>query len=359
MKVLLLTLEYPPFFGGVANYYGNLVKHWPEPDNIFVLDNSNDKLISKKLPMIKWLPAIWQLYKNIKINKIDHIFVGHVLPLGTVAWMVSKITNVRYSVILHGMDFSFALKSARKKKMSKLILNNAEKIICSNSYTAKLAGIFLGDSSKIAVINPGVENNLQLSINNYQFKEKYKLEGKQILLSVGRLVKRKGFDMVLEALPDVLKQIPDLVYVIIGNGEEQDNYKLSIINYQLQDKVLIITDATDEDKYKWYETCDAFIMPSRNINGDFEGFGIVYLEANLAGKPVIAGDSGGVRDAVEDDINGLLVDSGNKEATGNAIINLMQNPELRKKLGEQGRERALKYFQWEDKIKEIFNTINI
>jgi len=357
MKTLLFTLEYPPFFGGVASYYGNLVKYWPEPDDIFVLDNNKNGLISKNLPALKWLPSVWQLYSFVKKNKIDHILVGQILPLGISAWLIRKFTGVRYSVVLHGMDFTFALKSKRKKKIAHLILKNAQKIICGNSYVAKLVEEFFGDKSRILIVNPGIDGSAQFTKHNLQLKERFNLENKFILLGVGRLVKRKGFDMVLEALPEVLKQIPNLAYVIVGNGEEINNLKFKIKNLKLENNVIVITDVNNAEKNSWLEACDLFIMPSRNIAGDFEGFGIVYLEANLAGKPVIAGDSGGIRDAVVDGVNGLLVKPEDKRQISQAIVRLIENPELKRELGEKGRERALKDFNWKNQTEKIFKAI--
>lgn len=363
MKTLLFTLEYPPFLGGVANYYGNLAKYWPEPNNIIVLDNADDKLISRKWPMLKWLPSVWQLYKNVKKNKIDHILVGQLLPLGTSAWLVSKITGVRYSVIMHGMDFAYAVKNRRKKKMAYLILKDSQAIICGNSYLSELVKNTFGEalSQKITVVNPGVETSRVFGVKDQVLglKKKFNLENKLVLLSIGRLVKRKGFDKVIESLPEVLEKNPNLAYVILGNGEELENLKLGIRDLNLQNKVVFITDANSDDKWAWYDVCDVFIMPARNINGDFEGFGIVYLEANSCGKPVIAGDAGGVRDAVVDGMNGLLADPEDASDIAKTIIKLASDKELRLKLGERGRERALKDFQWQDKIKEIYQTIKI
>lgn len=103
---------------------------------------------------------------------------------------------------------------------------------------------------------------------------------------------------------------------------------------------------------------DIFVMPARNIAGDFEGFGIVYLEANLCGKVVIAGNSGGVPDAVENNINGLLVDPENEEEIAQAIIELCADKNRREKLGEQGRQRALIKFNWKHQVENIFDFLN-
>ncbi len=358
----MFTLEYPPFKGGVANVYGNITKYWPEHNGIFVLHNNDGKLINNKLPFLKWLPSFWRAYKTIKKEKINHIIVGHILPLGTVACVISRFANIKYSVVLHGMDLAFALKNNRKKRVAKKILNNADNIICMNGYTARIVNDALGngDGEKIKVVNPGVEakkKGREKTKRQDELKNKYNLKNKIVLLSVGRLVKRKGFDKVLESLPSVLRIAPNLFYVILGNGPEIENLKLKIENLGLRENTALITGADDEEKNIWYETSDIFIMPSRNIDGDFEGFGIVYLEANLAGKPVIAGDSGGIGDAVKDGVNGLLVNPENAEEIKRAIIKLAKDKELREKMGERGRERAIKEFNWEGQVSKIYNLI--
>lgn len=359
MRTLLFTLEYPPFHGGVANYYGNLIKYWPESDDIIVLNDNDGRLINNKLPFLKWLPAYFALRRKIKQEEIGYILVGQILPLGTVSLIYHKFYKIKYSIILHGMDLAYALKRPRKKWLAKKILCQAEKIICTNNYTAEMARqIFPDIESRLAVINPGVENcatrNSQLAT---QLINKYNLENKIILLSVGRLVKRKGFDKVIEAMPEALKQMPNLVYIIIGNGGEFENFKLKIEILGLKKHVKIINQATDQERNNWYNASDIFIMPSKNIAGDFEGFGIVYLEANLAGKPVIAGRDGGVNDAVIDGLNGLLVDPLNTGQINATIIKLAKNQNLRQRLGEQGRERALKEFNWEKQVNKIYKAI--
>lgn len=359
MKILFFTLEYPPFYGGVANYYGNIVKYWPEPGDIFVLSNNGGELISEKLPFFKWLPSFLHLWCAIKKEKIEHILVGHILPLGTAAYLISRILPIKYSVILHGMDLTFAVKTKKKRWLTKKILKNARNIFCGNSYTAEMAKKAVGEKGgrKVVVVNPGVEINQESEIGNRELRKKYNLENKIVLLSVGRLVKRKGFDMVIEALPQILKQISNIAYVIAGSGEEINNFKFKIENLKLNDKIILITDADDREKNAWYNACDIFIMPAREIDGDFEGFGIVYLEANLAGKPVIAGNSGGVRDAVIDGLNGLMVDPESVQDISQAIIKLAKDENLRKKLGKQGRERAVKEFNWEKQTRKIYNLL--
>ena len=203
MKTLLFTLEYPPFKGGVANYYGNLVKYWPESQNIVVLNNNDNKL-TKGWFWPKWLPAIWHLWRIAKKEKINYILVGHILPLGTATWILSNFIKFRYSVILHGMDFSFACRTAKKKWITKKIFNKADKIICANSYVAILVRNFLSEeqAEKVVVVNPGIEKSYKLEVKSKKdlLKEQYNLKNKVVLFSIGRLVKRKGFDNTIKAM---------------------------------------------------------------------------------------------------------------------------------------------------------------
>lgn len=360
MRFLLFTLEYPPFHGGIANYYGNLVKFWPEPGNIFVLDNSSDKLINKSRLFLKWLPAFKALKRAIKKNNAEHILVGHVLPLGLVALIYKKLCGLKYSVFFHGLDFASALKTPRKKYQAKLIMKDAHAIICSNSHVAMLLKEFSKHKfdKKIIVVNPGAGDSAAHGPRLIaQLRKKYDLENKIILLTVARMVKRKGIDKVINALPEVIKKIPNLVYVILGDGPELNNFQFLISNFNIEKNIIVIKNATDEERDAWYQLCDIFIMPSRNLNGDFEGFGIVYLEANIKGKPVIAGKDGGVGDAVIDGLNGLMINGENVNEIREAVIKLASNADLRKKLGEQGRERAIKEFNWQKQAEKILNNV--
>lgn len=350
-----MTLEYPPLIGGVADYYENMVKSWPAEDEIFVLDNSRNELVSKAWP-VGWMPAIWTIVKKVRKEKIDNILVGQILPLGTAALIVSWLMGIRYSVFLHGMDFTFALKAGRKKRLAKAILKNAQRVICANSYVAGLASAFGGGQDSIGVVNPGIDTSYVFS-GAEQARRKYGLEGKKILLSLGRMVERKGFDKVLESLPAVIAREPRSAYVLAGSGPELARLKKLAAELDVADIVTFAGEIKDEEKMALLEACDVFIMPSRSIGGDFEGFGIVYLEANLAGRPVIAGDSGGVRDAVIDGLNGFLVDPTDTRKIAEKILTLFKDASLRERLGRQGRERAIKDFDWTNQAKKINQMI--
>ncbi|MDD4332867.1 MAG: glycosyltransferase family 4 protein [Patescibacteria group bacterium] len=356
MKTLLFTLEYPPFKGGVAEYYKNLIINWPESENIFVLDNNDGKLINNKLPLLKWLPAIWRLRDEVKKNKIEYVIVGNILPLGTAAFLLAKFSKIKYGIILHGTDIAYTRKNWRKKWLAKKILENAEHIICNSEFTQS---IFMELGAKLKgkniVVCPGVERSLGRDAERViQIKNKYNLENKIVLFSIGRLIKRKGIDKVLEAMPEISKKISNLVYCIAGSGPDEEFLRKLAGS---QKNVYFLGAISDEEKWAWLDLCDVFVQPTREEAGNFDGFGIVYLEANLAGKPVIAGRSGGVAEAIFDGVSGILVNPENILEIKEAISKLALDQDLRKKIGEQGKERAIKDFNWKDHVRNIYNFI--
>lgn len=365
MKILLFTLEYPPFFGGIANYYGNLVDFWPEREKPLVLHNNENKLINPRLPFFKWLPSIWHLWREVRKEKIDYILVGHILPLGLAVWFLNRFKKIPYTVFLHGLDLSLAQRVSRKAKFAKMILSEAQSIICVNSFTAELTKEFFGGKmdNKIFMVNPGISapafKESDLKRESEILREKYQLKERIILLSVGRLVRRKGFDRVIAALPEILKETPALTYVIIGAGPQEEYLREKAKERKLEPgkEIIFLSAVSEEEKWSWLYSADIFIMTSRNLAGDYDGFGIVYLEANLAGKPVIAGKSGGVGDAVEDRVNGLLVNPEEREEIIRAVIKLAQYQGLRQRLGEEGKKRALEKFGWPERAEKIFQIV--
>lgn len=353
MKTLLLALEYASSFGGVETYYQKLAEYWP--DEFAVIDNRNKQLINKSFWILNWLPA-WQ--QSMRTDA-DWIIAGEILPIGTAVWLASFFKKCKYAVFLHGLDFSLATTSAWKRFVSRRILRRAQLIFCANSRTAQLVGEFMGDIKKIVVATPGIDAEAPIIRPELiaGVKENYGLEGMITFLTIGRLVKRKGFDKVIEALPEICNQMPNVRYIIAGQGPEEQNIRKMIADESLAGKVILLNNVTEQEKWAWLSVADIFIMPAREINGDYEGFGIVYLEANLFGKPVIAGRSGGVGDAVEDQVNGLLVHPDSVPEIAAAMISLAQQPELRTKLGRAGEKRAREDFAWPKKVQSIYNAL--
>lgn len=356
MKILLCTLEYPPQIGGVANYYSSLASSWPQADSFYVLDNAKNDLLAKK-GFLPWKKSFFSIFRKWKKLKKPFVLIGQILPLASTAYLLSFFPKFKYGLFLHGLDFSLATRSRRKRFITKRILKRSQLIVCANSKLKKLLLSF--DNSlekKIIVINPGVikgeiDRDYQAAV-----KKLYNLESKKIIFSLGRLVRRKGFDQAIKALAGLNDR--NYLYFISGQGEDRLYLEKLVKSFEsLKDKVFFLGNLSEREKWSWLDLCDIFIMPSRDIEGDFEGFGIVYLEANLMAKPVIAGDSGGVRDAVVNLVNGLLVDPQSTSDITRAIVQLINDDDLANKLGLSGRERTLNHFNWDKQAMLLFEKI--
>ena len=343
MKTLLITTDNLNNTGGVSHYYSHLTKFWPNQE-LAVLDNTDERLLAKSF-WPKWRKSFGEIKKELKSSSAEWLLVGQVLPLGTVAYLLSFFQPLKYCLIFHGMDLSLAF-SGRKKFISRLIINRAAKIVCANNFTAeKLKEKNPKWAEKIFVVNPGIspedKNFVQMSASD-NFN----------LLSLGRLVRRKGIDQTIAALEILEKNCAtknwwsEFTYTIAGTGPDEEYLKnlVSQLSKNLQQKIIFTGLVDNEKKWQLLNQCSVFIMPSRNIAGDFEGFGIVYLEAGLCQKPVIAGNSGGVADAVLDSETGFLLNPESPADLAQAIQTLAEDENLRTRMGQQGKIHAQSFF---------------
>lgn len=349
-NTLLVTLEYPPMVGGVAHYYKNVVAHLPQ-DRIHVLDNSKNDLVMHKLfHWPSWFIGIWSTWRAVRTLNIEHILVGQILPIGTIALVLKTLFGTPYTVISHGMDITLPLSEdapRRKHMLVRTILAHADSVVVASTYTQEVVERIGVSSRKITVVHPGLAAVGKASAS----KEK---TSTPLILAVGRLVERKGFDRLIQAMPAVCKTIPNAKLVIVGEGEDRSRLEQLVKKHQLNDAVDLRGKVDDATLEKLYAQCALFVMPSRVLpNGDVEGFGIVFLEAAAHGKPTIGGRSGGITDAIVDGTTGYLVDPEDVSDITKRIVELLQNPATAHAMGEAGRKRVEENFQWSQQAHKI------
>ncbi len=369
-KTLLITIDFPPKKGGVANYLSNLSDNLPN-DKIIVLANNyleTQSFDSKQKYKIiradlyyknfwpRWLKTFYIAKKIIKKEGIEQVIISHIIPMGYIAVLL----NLPFHIIFHGYDILLAKQSTWKKMWLRKILNKSKHIIVNSNFTKEL--ILQEDikSEKITIVHPCTDilNRDLKSTETELIRQELELTDKKILISVGRIIPRKGFDKVIEALPKVTQKYPDLIYLIIGDGEYKNHLDQLAQKLKVRGNLIFLKDVSDSNLPCYYQLADIFIMPSRIENKtDVEGFGIVYLEANAFAKPVIAGDSGGIKDAVIDNQTGILVNPENVQGISNAILDLFDNPAKMNKLGEQGKKRVETEFLWPIQISKLKNIL--
>ena len=378
VRHLLMTLEYPPNCGGVGVYLHNLVENSQSYD-FKVLKNSEQESCSGKIiesPFFyksfwpKWLKSFFLLKKYKKDFSVLHI--SHILPLGYIALLVKKLCRKKYVVYLHGLDFNFMQKSKWKRYWGRKILKNANIVIANSKYLKKEVQGFIDIPVEVVYPIPNLDllqfvNNANSVVDNKGEVLKH-TPGQsltdnnsprvqddrkdKVLLTVGRLVKRKGHALVIEAIKNL-----NYKYFIVGRGPEKENLLELIKKYNLEDRVFILDNIkNNNDLAEFYKKADLFIMPTLKLDGDVEGFGIVYLEANAFGLSVIAGQGEGVLEAVENNKTGIVLENPqNIESLKEAIENILENDNLREDLSLNAKKHYLKFLYEGD---HLFNKIN-
>lgn len=357
-------MDFYPSVGGVSNYWISLSEHL-DPAYWIVLAPSlargarehscRYKIIRKKFfshwCIPKWLPLLFSIYRILRSEKIDQIVVGQTLPVGTAVAILSAITRIPYLVSTHGMDIALALRHRRKRAVCRWVLSRAKGIFTISAYTARIIAKYGIAGDKISFIQPCPRITPAMLIQSAQNTDH--ATRSPIILTVARLVRRKGHEYILSSLPDSISSYPNLIYAIIGEGPERADLERRVRELGVERSVVFLGLLSDAHTAWWYAHADVFVMTPIDIDGDVEGFGIVYLESNGFGKPVIASSSGGIPDAVRDGVTGLIVPEKSSEAIRSALLTLLGDPALATRFGSQGKKRVEEEFLWSVQAKKL------
>jgi len=307
-------------------------------------------IISNFVFAVLTLNKLITLNRELDFDVIHSHFVGALTALQGIA---AKLLKKPYFITIHGIGM--LTENKLNQSLIRFDFWLASKVICVSNYVAKLASKYT-TRSKIDVVNNGVDpEKLKLTINKHDFKKKLGLRNEKILLSVAGLVKRKGIDVVIQALPDVIKQYPDLKYFVIGRGAEKNNLYEMAKSRGLLKNIIFIDYVSNEELASFYNLCDVFILMSRTLKKEegIEGFGIAYIEASYFGKPVIGGKSGGTSDSIVDEVTGFRVEPENNKEIARKILLLLKNDKLRKKLSRAGAYRVKNQFLWSHSAQKL------
>ena len=350
-KTLLLTENFPPKEGGSGRWFWELYSRLPN-DKVLIVANDTpegrefDKtheldIVRIELESTEWglastkgLGFYWEtirkVLKLIKEYGIEEVHCGRVIPEGVIARALKLLAGARYNCFVHGEDVETAATSREHSLLVKNVCKNASMLICNSENTANIVRKLGFDSgSKCEVLHPGVDTSrFEVAAPDTSFRQKMGWSGKRVLLTVGRLQRRKGQDFLIKSMPALLNEFPDLFYAVVGRGECYDELISLVDQHKLHDNVCVYPDMDDEALIKCYQQCDIFILPNRTIGNDIEGFGMVLVEAQVCGKPVIAGDSGGTRETMNIGKTGHIIDCSSTENLLNGLSPILRNPEI-------------------------------
>ncbi len=280
----------------------------------------------------------------------DLIVAVHWKAFRGVARLAAKL-GIHSVLVLHAKEVTGRRPVHQRHRLQRA-LDRAGRLVCVSRFTAEqLRSRYRVDASVVHVVPPGVDTErFRPGVVDAGTRARLGVGAGPTLLTVARLVRRKGHDQVLRTLPRLVASFPRLRYVICGTGDDGYQQELAGLAAELgvTDAVHFTGLVSDDDVVSLYRASDAVVMPSRSMprTGDTEGFGITFLEANACEKPVVAGAEGGVIDAVEHEVTGLLVDPRSIDALGEALAHLLTDPDERARMGRAGRTRVEQGFSW-------------
>ncbi|OQX79677.1 MAG: hypothetical protein B6D56_06655 [Candidatus Omnitrophica bacterium 4484_70.1] len=352
MNILFITRNFPPQVGGLENFSFNLFRSLPRENNLFLIKWSG----SKKFLGLIFPYFLIKSYIIVLFKKIDLIYLTDGLLSLLIPFL--KVSQKPIVITLHGLDITF------KNRFYQLIIPHcfswADKIVCVSKATkreCKKRGV---GEKKIEIIPDGVEDKLWLKEDKKmlqkKFRRKFKIdvEEKKIILSVGRLIKRKGIHWFIEkSIPLLLGRYKNFIYLIVGEGVMEGYINEIIKKKNWQEYIVLLKGVDDEDLKLIYNIADVFVMPNIKVKGDMEGLGIVLLEAASCNLPIVASDIEGIRDALLEGKLGKLVKCYDSKAFAEEILKILQGKSPPK---ENLRKLVKKNFSWE-KVSQRYNEV--
>jgi len=304
-----------------------------------------------------YLKMLGQSLRLALRHHFDVVHAARALPEGLVAWIMARLLRKPLVVYCHGEELT-TWGRGRKFRTMLWVYRHADANIANSEYTLEEMVRLGVRRARITLIYPGVDTErFRPGLPCDDLKQSIGLQpGQKLILSVGRLVRRKGFDQVIRALPELVKQGIDAQYALIGIGDDWDYLAGLARELGVSERLHLLGHVSPEDLPRWYNACDAFIMANRDINGDTEGFGMVFLEAAACAKLAIAGQAGGTGAAVVDGVTGYRVDGTLVEAVATALLTVLGDAMLAARLASAGLARARAEFSWDavaDKTRNL------
>lgn len=372
-KTFLITNDLGPRAGGIESFVLGLLER-VDKNSVVILTSSQskskdfDKELFEKFGAIVirdrskiLLPTPRVARKAINIMKeyqAKKIWFGAAAPLALLAKRLRIAGATNIVALTHGHEVWWAKIPIFRLAISK-ISADVDSLTYLGDFTKNAMLPVIADKSKLVKIAPGIDvDHFVPSEIDVKLIEKHKLQNRRVVVCVGRLVHRKGQDKLIEAMPQVLKEFPDAVLLLVGEGPIRSMLDKLIRHHGLEHHVIFTGRIKFEDLPKYIQLGEVFAMPSRDrfFGLEVEGLGIVYLEASACGVPVIVGKSGGAPDAVIQNQTGLIVDGTKPQEISDAICRLFADKELARQMGRQGREWVVENWRWQI-WSEKFNTL--
>lgn len=309
------------------------------------------------------LKFYWHLFKTLKniVNQYDvkAIHCGRCIPEGFVAMLFKLFKGIPYYCYIHGEDIENSATSRSMTAMLKPVLKRADLLICNSKNSHRLLLQHWDVNKKqCCIVNPGANTKKFVTAPRDESKrQQLGWKDRFVLITVSRLEERKGHDMMVKAMAEIVKSVPNALYTIIGCGPRQAYLETLTKELNLTECILFMPNVSDADMITFYQQADVFVLPNRDIGRNIEGFGIVMIEAQACGIPAIGGMSGGTPETVIHGETGYSLDCSTPDQLVRHVILLAQDETKRTQMGQKAHEHA-QQFDWEVKAPEVISKIS-
>jgi phosphatidylinositol alpha-1,6-mannosyltransferase len=358
---LIVTRAFPPELGGMQSLMWGLTKEMSKNFMIKVFADyqknhkefdDKESFSIERVGGIKFLRKIRKaqlINEFLKESKIQGIIADHWKSLELIK------SNKKKYCLIHGKEINHPKESSINTRLIK-VLNDTEKVIANSEYTKNLAIDKGVDKNKVVVINPGINPVEELNEKSLEKVERLLKIKTPRLITVSRFDKRKNHEKVIMALRNLKQQYPDIIYICIGYGDEENNLKKLVQELNLSSQVMFFKDISDDLKNSLLAKSDIFVMPSIIHKTSVEGFGISYVEAAQYSVPSLGGKDGGASDAIDHNKTGLICDGNNLDDIYSSLNSMIENKK-HLELGKNAKDYVSK-FQWEKIIEEYKKILN-
>ncbi|MFE4248562.1 glycosyltransferase family 4 protein [Streptomyces sp. NPDC056910] len=368
-KTLIVTNDFPPRPGGIQAFLHNMALRL-DPEQLVVYASTWKRtregveataafdaeqpftVVRDRTTMLLPTPRVTRRAVGLlKEHGCTSVWFGAAAPLGLMAPALRKAGARRLVATTHGHEAGWAQLPASRQLLRR-IGESTDTITYLGEYTRSriAAALTPAAAARMVQLPPGVdEKTFHPGSGGDLVRERLGLTDRPVVVCVSRLVPRKGQDTLILAMPRILAAVPDVVLLVVGGGPYEKELRGLAAETGVTDSVRFTGAVPWSELPAHYGAGDVFAMPCRTRRGglDVEGLGIVYLEASATGLPVVAGDSGGAPDAVLDGETGWVVRGGDAEDSANRIITLLGDGELRRRMGERGREWVEERWRWD------------
>lgn len=370
-KTLLISEIFPPVHGGSGRWFVELYSRLSRDHFLIAAGAAADsrsidealaqclQIVRVPLSSVSWgfrslsaLGFYWRTYKTleriVQAQEVTRVHCGRCLPEGVLGLMLNLRFGLPYICYVHGEDIQTAAESRELSWIIHRVLARCARLIANSHNTAGLLREqWQVPDSKISVLHPGMDaSRFAPAEPDPVFLDSMDWNDRTVILTVGRLQRRKGQDMLIRALPLLLEQHPDILYAIVGNGDERQLLEQLVNDLKLQHHVVFLGDIDDATMIHCYQQCTLFALPNRTEGSDIEGFGMVLAEAQACGKAVLAGDSGGTRETMIVGETGVIADCTSPEPLAEALLQLLGNRDRLVTMGQRGRQHVSEHLDW-------------